>query len=145
MLSALGASRARIVRQLLTESAILSFAGALAGVLIAVASLRALTALMPAGLADVSSPQLDIRVFGFAVALALFTGLGFGLWPAFGAARADAQVPAREHPRRSLDVVFGVVVRSAVGWADAHREQLHHFTREVLLGRAADVQPVERR
>jgi predicted permease len=88
--AALGASRGRIVRQFLTESLMLSVAGAVAGILVALLSLRGLTALMPAQLVDVAPPRLDLRVLGYALGVAALTGLIFGLWPALGAARADA-------------------------------------------------------
>ena len=86
----LGASRDRIVRQLLAESVLLAAAGAALGLLLAPAALRVLGAMMPRDLAGVAPAQVDIRVLAFAAALALVTGLVFGLWPALGSARADA-------------------------------------------------------
>jgi predicted permease len=88
--AALGASRWRIVRQFLTESVMLSLAGAAAGLIVALLSLRGLTALMPAQLVDVAPPRLDLRVLAFALGVATLTGVIFGLWPALGAVRADA-------------------------------------------------------
>lgn len=86
----LGASRGRLVRQLLVESLMLSLAGAGAGILLARAGMSSVQLLTPTALRDVAPAALDLRVLGFAVALALVTGLLFGLWPAVGAARADA-------------------------------------------------------
>ncbi len=86
----LGASRARIARQLLAESLLLAFAGAAAGIAMSPAALHVLDAMMPADLAGVAPPQIDVRVLIFAVGLALLTGLVFGLWPAVSSARADA-------------------------------------------------------
>ena len=85
----LGATRKRMVRQLLTESVTLAVAGTVLGVLLAPLALRLLTTLMPPRLAGIAPPEIDLRVLGFATALALLTGVGFGLWPAWGASRAE--------------------------------------------------------
>jgi len=85
----LGATRRRIVRQLLAESLLLALAGATLGLLLAPAALKILRAMLPDGLAGVAPAQLDLRVLGFAVALAIATSLLFGLWPAVGATRGD--------------------------------------------------------
>jgi putative ABC transport system permease protein len=87
---ALGATRLRIVRQLLAESALLAAAGAIVGILLAPALLTVLRAMLPASLAGVAPAQLDLRVLGFAAALAITTSIVFGLWPAIGATRGDA-------------------------------------------------------
>lgn len=87
--AALGASRVRIIRQLLVESLILATAGGLLGVLLARASLGLLTSLMPRVLAGTVPAQLDLRVLGFSLGLAVTTGLLAGLWPALGASRSD--------------------------------------------------------
>jgi predicted permease len=85
----LGATRARIVRQLLAESLLLAFSGAVVGVALAPATLGIMRALMPQTLAGTASVQVDLRVLAFATALALFTGVVFGLWPALGTSRVD--------------------------------------------------------
>jgi predicted permease len=77
------------VRQLLVESLILSLAGAGAGLAVAFAGMGTVRTLMPDAMSLVAPPTVDLRVLGFAAGLALVTGLAFGLWPAFGAARAD--------------------------------------------------------
>lgn len=87
----LGATRGRLMRQMLVQSVMLSIVGALAGLILAAVSLRLVTALMPAAMMGVAAPRLDPRLLGFAIGLSIMTGLGFGLWPAFGAARRDAQ------------------------------------------------------
>jgi putative ABC transport system permease protein len=84
---ALGATRLRLVRQLLTESLALSAAGAALGVALAPLALSAMRAIMPAALAGVAPAEVDLRVLAFAAALALMTGIGFGLWPALGSTR----------------------------------------------------------
>jgi predicted permease len=83
----LGATRGRLITQLLTESLVLSVAGAALGVALAPLALSAMTAIMPAALAGVAPATIDLRVLGFATALALVTGIGFGLWPAIGGTR----------------------------------------------------------
>jgi predicted permease len=87
--TALGASRGRIVRQVLIESTILALGAVVAGLLLAPAVLRALQALMPAELAGVAAPRIDWRVLAFSSTLGLLTGIGFGLWPARHASRTD--------------------------------------------------------
>ncbi|HYC52315.1 MAG TPA: ABC transporter permease [Gemmatimonadaceae bacterium] len=86
----LGATRGRVVRQLLVESTMLAVAGASLGVLLAPAVLKVLRSMLPATLAGVSPAQIDLRVLAFAALLAVATGIIFGLWPAVGASRADA-------------------------------------------------------
>ena len=86
--AALGARRARLVRQLLTESLLLFVLGSLGGIAIAVAATRALQRLP---LPDEISLDLapDYRVIGFAMLISLATGVVFGLAPALQAARTD--------------------------------------------------------
>ena len=86
----LGATRPRIVRQLLAESVLLAVVGGAVGMLVALAALRIVRAMMPAGLAGVAPARLDLRVLVFGAALALTTSVIFGLWPALGATRGDA-------------------------------------------------------
>jgi predicted permease len=83
---ALGAGRARVVAQLLTESTVLALAGGAAGVAVAAWSGRILLRFLPeAGTALSTSP--DLRVLGFAFALSLVTGVLFGLVPALQSTR----------------------------------------------------------
>ncbi len=83
----LGASRWRIVQQLLIESVVLASVGAALGVMLAPALLGAARVLMPADLSGLATARIDARVLGFATVLALITGVGFGLWPALGITR----------------------------------------------------------
>ncbi|MEP6834411.1 MAG: ABC transporter permease [Gemmatimonas sp.] len=85
----LGATRTRIVRQLLTESVVLALGGAILGTLVAPLALGMITVLMPKSLAGLSPAHIDLRILAFATLLALFTGIAFGLWPALGSARND--------------------------------------------------------
>ena len=87
--AALGASRFRMLRQLLTESALLSLAGAAAGLLVAFWAQQALIALGGSALPRLDQLSLDRSVFGFAGVLALGTTIVFGLLPALQTARAE--------------------------------------------------------
>ncbi|HEY3933806.1 MAG TPA: ABC transporter permease [Gemmatimonadales bacterium] len=78
----LGASRGRVVRQLLTESTLLSLGGALLGVALAPISLGLLRSLVPDALAGVAPARIDLRVLGFGAVLGMVCGIAFGLWPA---------------------------------------------------------------
>jgi putative ABC transport system permease protein len=86
----LGATRRRILRQLLVESLLLAVAGALIGLAVAPVALSLLRAMLPANLAGVNPAHLDLRVLGFATGLVVITAIAFGLWPAVGASRQDA-------------------------------------------------------
>ena len=103
--SALGAGRARIVRQLLTESMLLSLAGGVLGMALGVLGMRALLAVSPAGLPrigeDSSAIGMDWRVLGFTLGVSLLTGILFGLFPAFSASRSDLNTTLKESGNRS--------------------------------------------
>ena len=79
--AALGAGRGRLVRQFLAESLVLSLAGGAAGVVFARVGLRALVVAGAAGLPRTSSIEIDSRVLGFTLGLALLSGIIFGMAP----------------------------------------------------------------
>jgi len=84
--AALGADRARVVRQLLTESLVLSMIGAALGLIVGAAMLNAAPALIPPDLLSVAvTPAFNLRVVAFCAAAALLVGLVFGLAPAWHA------------------------------------------------------------
>src|SRR5260370_42584136 len=86
----LGAGRMRVVRQLVTESALLSLAGGILGVLVALWGSRWITWLLANGRDNFTlHANLNWGVLGFTLALALATGLVFGLAPAIQATRVD--------------------------------------------------------
>lgn len=87
--SALGASRGRLARQVLTESLVIALCGAAAGLLVAKPAIAALVALAPDLLPGYNAPGVDLRVIATTTAIALGTLLLFGLLPAVRAARAD--------------------------------------------------------
>lgn len=98
----IGASPGRIVRQLLTESVLLSVVAAAIGLIIAVKGTEALVTLVPSGIATVQSlagVSVDWRVLAFTAVVAVTTGLLFGVAPARQALRADVQETLKEGGR----------------------------------------------
>src|SRR2546421_2156976 len=95
--SALGASRRRLVRQLLVESLILATGGAAVGTLLAWGGLKFLVALMPQEIIPAEAViQLNTPVLAFTLGVAVLTALVFGLVPALKAARKDLNEPLRD-------------------------------------------------
>lgn len=94
--AALGAGRARVLRQMLLESLVLAVAGAAGGVLIAYAAVRALLWLDPAELPRLHALSVDTTVLFFSLALALATAVVFGLLPALHAAGASISTVLRQ-------------------------------------------------
>jgi putative ABC transport system permease protein len=86
---AIGAGRVRIVRQMLSESLLLSLIGGVAGLLLAVASLRAVSALAPPDTHGFHELRLDPVVLAFTILVTIAAGVLFGLAPAFHALRQN--------------------------------------------------------
>ncbi|HKO44393.1 MAG TPA: ABC transporter permease [Pyrinomonadaceae bacterium] len=99
--SAVGATRRRIVRQLLTESLILSFLAGGLGLFVAAFSFEFLKSLVPAGLVP-DSLRLDPRALGFALLVSVLTGIIFGLVPALQASRVDLNEVLKSGGRTGL-------------------------------------------
>ncbi|MBA2305861.1 MAG: ABC transporter permease [Acidobacteria bacterium] len=99
---ALGAARARVIRQLLTESILLAVLGGVGGVLLGVWAVDALVSIAPASAPRVGEIGLDETVFGFAALVTLLTGLLFGLAPAIQSARADVTHALKDGARGSV-------------------------------------------
>ena len=120
--TALGAERGRLVRQLVTESALLAILGAVAGLLFAFWGLEAIRALSPANLPRVEEMRIDGRALAFALGIALLTPILFGLLPALRAAspnlgREIGEQGRRATPSRRSGRLRGVLVVSEVMFA----------------------------
>jgi putative ABC transport system permease protein len=115
--TALGASGRRLMRQLLTESAVLALLGGTAGVVLAIGALRAIVALSPATVPGFEEARLDLATLAFTVAISLAAGLLVGLWPAWqisrksslalvlqGGTRGSSEGPGRKRVRAGLVV-----------------------------------------
>ncbi len=98
--TALGASRLRLLRQLLTESVVLALAGGALGSLLGFWGLKALLVASPAGIPLVRI-AMDARVLGFTLAVSLATGVLFGLAPALRASRPDLNETLKEGSGRA--------------------------------------------
>ena len=157
--AALGASRGRIVRQMLTESALLSLLGAFLGVLLAVWGKNLLLAAIPGEMPFWMKFDLDLRVLGFTFAISFLTAMVFGIAPALQGSRTDLNEALKEGGRsrggahnrlRGLLVVVevalslvllvgaGLMVRSftKLQRVDAGINPEHVITVEVPLSRA---------
>ena len=86
---ALGASRGRLVRQLLAESSLLGIAGGSLGLLLAWVGVRVITTLKHVGLPHANAIEINLPVLAFTFAVAVLTGLAFGLFPALQSARPE--------------------------------------------------------
>ena len=98
---ALGARRSRIVRQLLTESAVLGLVGGAAGLLMAVLGLKVLVALSPGDIPRFDQAGIDGRVLFFTLVVSLLTGLIFGLVPSLQTSKPDLNHTLKEGGRGS--------------------------------------------
>jgi putative ABC transport system permease protein len=101
MRTALGAGRARLVRQVLTESLLLSAMGGLFGIAVAETGVQALVALAPSGLPRAGAIHLDGSVLAFGMGITALIGLAVGLIPALHASRAGLQVALHDVARRT--------------------------------------------
>jgi predicted permease len=106
--AAIGAGRGRIVRQLLTESLVLSFAGGLSGLLLGFFGIRALLSFNPGNIPrigiDGANVGFDWRLAAFTIVISTLTGVIFGLAPALHASRADLSLPLKEGGRTGTGV-----------------------------------------
>ncbi|HEV3139769.1 MAG TPA: ABC transporter permease [Vicinamibacterales bacterium] len=120
--AAMGASRARVVRQLLTESVLLAGCGGLLGLALGAWGVRGLLLLVPGDLPRVTDPAtggvmipaLDWRVVAFTLALAVVTGIVFGLFPALQTSKPNLVSTLKDASGRSGTAVRHKRVRSAL-------------------------------
>src|SRR5262249_31574413 len=98
---ALGASRGRLVRQMLTESTLLSVAGGVAGIATAVGTLGFILRFVPSNVPRLNEVRIDWEVLAFALLISILTGLVFGLAPALHSAKLALSSAIREGSRRS--------------------------------------------
>ena len=99
--SAMGASRARVIFQLLTESVVLSLAGGAVGLAIATWGAKAMLAAVPGGLPRMDSIAVDSWVLAFTLGVSLLTGVVFGLAPALQSSVTDVHETLKEGSRGS--------------------------------------------
>ena len=100
--ASLGASRWRLIRQLLTESLALAISGGMLGLILAAAVIRVLPALDLTSLPRLQEVGVDLHLLGFGLALSLVTGILFGALPAWQISRADSQRPLQEASRATV-------------------------------------------
>ena len=112
---AMGASRWRLIRQLLTESALLAILGGAVGVLFALWIKEGLLAVSDwDGIASTLNPRLDLRVLGFTFGLSLLTGIVFGLFPALRSTRVDLTPALKDSGRSSSAASRSLLSKSLV-------------------------------
>ena len=116
--SALGASRARIIRQLLTENVLLSLAGGAAGLLLAFWGTQALLAISPGNIPRLQSIGIDPQVLLFTIGISLATGVLFGLAPAVIVSKLNLNDTLKEGGRSSAEGAGGRRVRNGLAIAE---------------------------
>jgi putative ABC transport system permease protein len=100
--AALGASRARLARQMFAECLLLSLAGGALGLAIGYSGIRALVAVSPGGLPPIPDVTPDANVLAFTLLVSAATALGFGLLPALAASRVDAGAAMKDSASRAM-------------------------------------------
>ncbi len=113
--SAIGASRSRIIRQLLTEALLISLTGAALGLLLAYKTVGVIVANLP----EFSFPheaaiQINLPVLIFSIAVAVGTGILFGLWPAWQLSRPEVSQVMQSNTRKTTKGVSGRKLHNAL-------------------------------
>ena len=112
--TAMGAGRKRIIRQLLTESVLLSAVGGLLGLALAYGGVQALVAITPTNTPRINEVKLDWVVLAFTMVVSLGTGFLFGLFPALQASKSDTAETLKEGGRGSSSGISRHRVRSGL-------------------------------
>jgi putative ABC transport system permease protein len=115
--AALGAGRGQIIRQLLTESLVLSLTGGLLGLVLGFVGVRLLLSISPGGIprvGDGSAVSLDLNILFFTLGVSVITGILFGLVPAISASRPNLAASLNESSSRSGIGLRGSKFRSAL-------------------------------
>lgn len=112
--TALGASRWRTIRQLLTESVLLSLCGGTAGLLVAIWGTDLLLAFVPPGLPRVTETAVDARVLGFTFLVSVLLGVLFGLAPAWQGSKSELTTALKEGGRGPGEGARGSRIRSSL-------------------------------
>ncbi len=99
--AAVGASKRRLVRQLLTESLLLSSLGGAAGLIVSIWIVDLFVRLSPGDIPRLNEASADLRLFGFAFLLSVLAGIGFGLLPAFQASRTNLNTALKDGTKGS--------------------------------------------
>ncbi len=106
--TAIGATRGRIIRQLLTESLLLSLTGAACGVLLAYRALAVMIDLLPKySFPHEAAIQINLPVLGFSIAIAVLTGILFGLWPALQISKPEVSQVMQSNTRKIAGAMHG--------------------------------------
>jgi predicted permease len=119
--AALGAPSGRLIRQMLTESVLLSLLGGAAGLVLAALGVRLLMTLTPADLPRIANTSIDTAVLGFTFAVSLLTGIVFGLVPALSATLFGVSAKLKED------------ARTTAGGASGHRLRKFLVVSEIAL------------
>jgi len=126
--AAMGAARGRVIRQLLTESVLLSCLGGAAALLLGSWAMKLLLSLRPAGMESLVATSFSLPVFGFTLTLSILAGILFGLAPALGTTKLNlveslkeggrAMAAGKQRPRNVLvaaEVALGFVLLAGAG------------------------------
>ena len=101
--TALGASRLRVVRQLLTESVLLSFVSGVAGLALSLWFIKLLIAITPPNTPRLSEIRIDLRVFAFTFGVTILAGILFGLFPALQTSRPNLNETLKDSGQRGSE------------------------------------------
>jgi predicted permease len=115
--AAIGISRARLFRQMLTESLLLAVAGGVLGCVVGAALLRMIVSADPNGIPHLADASLDGRVLALSLALSLLAGLLFGLAPAFQRPGAEALGSSRSIAPRSATTFKNILVAAQIAFS----------------------------